>query len=505
MLVKGVWEALDHTAISHRGYQQTGPLLPLDGPIYMKDLCRDLRDVVRALCPHEDPEQVGTNIREEAAALVERMWGRQCNTWSDYHHIVEDHADHKAQDEGEEAMPFELEGDSGGEDNDEDGNHDDGDDDDDDDGHDGGGSDGGGDDELDFECAGDDLEGDGPHEGGDAIVNAGEVTPSSGGDGVSAIALLGDETPPIDSQDPLLRRRLFRETLLNQAVAAGDDGLVLTLRRLLSAADKNTLGRTTPAYSELADAIMTERKVDKNAKRARLREDRQDVIHEADSKRLLATAAKELQEAKQKRIADAVALLKAKQDSDRAAAMAKIRSIRLQTVFAARHAASMGALIKNMTPEATANALTKMNTLHGQGVFNSWPTIDDPWSPDISLLHFFGSLPDRDARFNTAARRQVRCSPQLAAYILQQTDYKTPLDGPCPNLALLYLLRHCFIRSNYMFKVAFTPYQLLCSSHMILDMAFVRAVRAASEWLGPAAMPAGYIQTWPPLEEDAGL
>jgi len=471
----------------------------------MKDLCRDLRDVVKALCPHEDPEQVGTNIREEAAALVERMWGRQCNTWSDYHHIVEDHADHKAQDEGEEAMPFELEGDSGGEDNDEDGNDDDGDDDDDDDGHDGGGSDGGGDDELDFECAGDDLEGDGPHEGGDATDNAGEVTPSSGGDGVSAIALLGDETPPIDSQDPLLRKKLFREKLLNQAVAAGDDGCILTLRRLLPAADKNTLGRTTPAYSELADAIMTERKVDKNAKRARLREDRQDVIQAADSKRLLATAEREAQEAKQKSIADAAASLTAKRDSDLAAAMAKMRNTRLQTFFAAKHAASMGAFIKGMTPEATTNAVTKMTTLHDQGVFNSWPTIDDPWSPDLTLLHFSGSLPDRDGKFNTAARRQVRCSPQLAAYIVAQTGYVQPITGPCPNLALTCLLRHCFIRAANMFEGAHTPYQLLCSSQMILDMAFVRAVLAASEWLGPVAMPAGYIQTWPPLEEDAGL
>ena len=331
------------------------------------------------------------------------------------------------------------------------------------------------------------------------------MTPGSGGDGVSGTALLGDETPPMDSQDPLLRKKLFREKLLKQAVAAGDDGCILTLRRLLSAADKNTLGRTTLAYSELADAIMTERKVDKNAKRARLREDRQDVIQEADSKRLLATAVKESQEAKQKTIADAVASLTVKQDSDRAAAMAKIRSTRLQTVFTAKHAASMGAFIKGMTPVAMTNAVTKMTTLHGQGVFNSWPTIDDPWSPDLSLLHLFGSLPDRDARFNTAARRQVRCSPQLAAYILAQTDYKAPITGPCPHLALLCLLRHCFISSNSMFKVGFTPYQLLCSSHMILDMAFVRAVRAVSEWLGPVAMPAGYIQTWPPLEEDAGL
>ena len=41
LLVESVWEDLDHTAISQRGYEQTGPLLPLTGPIYKHDVCRD--------------------------------------------------------------------------------------------------------------------------------------------------------------------------------------------------------------------------------------------------------------------------------------------------------------------------------------------------------------------------------------------------------------------------------------------------------------------------------
>ena len=66
MLVKGVWERLDHAAISLRGYEQTGPLLPLEGPIYMSDICRDLRDILKEMCPHDDPDQIGTQIRDEA-------------------------------------------------------------------------------------------------------------------------------------------------------------------------------------------------------------------------------------------------------------------------------------------------------------------------------------------------------------------------------------------------------------------------------------------------------
>ena len=54
-MVKQVWEGLNHKAISHIGYQQTGPELPLTGPIYVKDLCRDLRERVKEMCPHNDP------------------------------------------------------------------------------------------------------------------------------------------------------------------------------------------------------------------------------------------------------------------------------------------------------------------------------------------------------------------------------------------------------------------------------------------------------------------
>ena len=76
MSMKHVWENIDHQAISHTGYMQTGPLLPLEGPIYMTDLYIYLRELLQEMCPHDDPEQVGTEIREEARQLVDRSWGK---------------------------------------------------------------------------------------------------------------------------------------------------------------------------------------------------------------------------------------------------------------------------------------------------------------------------------------------------------------------------------------------------------------------------------------------
>ena len=140
--------------------------------------------------------------------------------------------------------------------------------------------------------------------------------------------------------------------------------------------------------------------------------------------------------------------------------------------------------------------------------FDKWLAISDPWQPDLTLLHHFGSLPDVDSTFPSPAKRQVRCSPQLAAFITCITTYKKQCP-PDPEGALRCLLSSCFVQYNCMFKDGFSPYQLLCSSQLVMDMAFARAVRAACQWLGPIAMPAGYIQTWPPQEPppagDAGL
>ena len=165
----------------------------------------------------------------------------------------------------------------------------------------------------------------------------------------------------------------------------------------------------------------------------------------------------------------------------------------------------MSAFLQGRSQEAMSHTTTTMTTLHRQGAFTRWITIDDLWQPDLSLLHLFGTLPDMDGKCNTTSRRQVRCSPQLNAFIIAHTSYRQPISGPNPEAALRYLLRRCFVGEEYMFKGAYSPYQLLCRSQMILDMAFVRAVITASAWLGQEAMPAGYISIWPPPEADTGL
>ena len=156
--------------------------------------------------------------------------------------------------------------------------------------------------------------------------------------------------------------------------------------------------------------------------------------------------------------------------------------------------------LETMSKEAISHTKETMTTLESEHVFKRWITLDDPWEPDPSLLQSFGSLPDIDGSFSPASRRPVNCSPQLAAGITCHRQFKKPFDGPDPESVLRHLLRSCFFRNESMFNNYCSPQKLLCRSKMNIDMAFVRAVLTASQWLGPTAMPAGYIGSWPPAQ-----
>ena len=163
----------------------------------------------------------------------------------------------------------------------------------------------------------------------------------------------------------------------------------------------------------------------------------------------------------------------------------------------------MKSFTAGLNPTAKTDTLTRITALHHQGKLSQFIALDDPWEHDGALLHQFGTLPDKSDRFGT--RRQVRCSPLLYAFILSHTSYAHKITGPDPVFALEQLLRSCFVGDNHLFTKAYSPYQLLCSSHMNMDMAFVRAVRLASALLSKEAMPVGFISIWPLPESDTGL
>ena len=100
---------------------------------------------------------------------------------------------------------------------------------------------------------------------------------------------------------------------------------------------------------------------------------------------------------------------------------------------------------------------------------------------------------------------KVRASSQLLSVISQvpANHLLSPanlLFQACadPIQTLESLIRACFEESHLMFNGLWNAESLLVDCDYNLDKAFVRAVIAASLWLGPDLFPNGLFEDWPP-------
>ena len=96
--VQTMWEQINHARIAERGYQQTGPTMPLEGPVSRSDVQEDLLTVFDKI---EAPagDVVGVQMRDDAVAYVNKLYNEGLlKVWDDVHLLIEQHdgeTDHK--------------------------------------------------------------------------------------------------------------------------------------------------------------------------------------------------------------------------------------------------------------------------------------------------------------------------------------------------------------------------------------------------------------------------
>ena len=131
--------------------------------------------------------------------------------------------------------------------------------------------------------------------------------------------------------------------------------------------------------------------------------------------------------------------------------------------------------------------------------FQQFLYIPDLWKANRSLLKVFEKVTDITGK-SGSAKINVLASRQLLAVIFKRTHYKgAGVHGDDdPIKALNALLHRCFQQSHLMFNGSWSPEALLMSCDFILDKAYIRAVIAASKWLGPDRFPNGLFGEWPP-------
>ena len=73
-LVEAAWLSLDHRTISEKGYKQTGPNMPLHGPVRPQDVYCDLLKVLEELEATPDPSLVGMLYGKSWELILLKHW-----------------------------------------------------------------------------------------------------------------------------------------------------------------------------------------------------------------------------------------------------------------------------------------------------------------------------------------------------------------------------------------------------------------------------------------------
>ena len=237
-IVQEVWLSVPHAKFAATGYKQTGPALPMQGAISQEDLFRDLLRVWEIIDPSTSPTQVGTKMRDDAVAFVQKGHEEgKWTAWADCHQLIEEQdclAD--ATPEGMEAFGFDAHG------NDDDQHEPDEEGSDDEDGG-GGGSDlehGGGPDEpygsdvCDEYDDGDDGSGDdgygglGGGTGGVIVIDDDGVADAPSAAGSGSLSIQNGEAP---AHEPSLDVAAAHQTLYQEAMRTGDDVFLRHIRQ----------------------------------------------------------------------------------------------------------------------------------------------------------------------------------------------------------------------------------------------------------------------------------
>ena len=170
----------------------------------------------------------------------------------------------------------------------------------------------------------------------------------------------------------------------------------------------------------------------------------------------------------------------------------------LQTEFAADLAHRLVASSQVKTHEERTKEAAMVSKCHDEKKFARYLFIADPWRENKSLYRQFGKVHDETGLGGPAIK--VLASSQLLNIIVLHVTLPKKAEGDDhdPITVLNALLRRCFQRHRLIFNGSWSPYWLLHHSDYILDKAFVRAVIAASRWLGEERFPDGLYGCWPP-------
>ena len=500
-IVDAAWRSIDHAHVAQKGYKQTGPAMPLRGPVAVEDVYADLLKVMEQLDNSGTALEVGTTLRDNAVAFVKAEYeAGRLKTWADCQNLIEEHdCLEEAAAEGMEAFgaspdPYD---DAGGDGHDDKSGDEDG-------GGDADGDGGGGelldgdDDALALAIDDDDDDDDDDcHVLGDHAVDAylgpdGACAVALGGSGI-ACSSVGVMTPSHEESNPDIKIAAARKTLFDEAVRLGDDRMVRSMRKEMRAATRGQREASTNIGKQLMQQAKDQRAADVKRRRTNLEEKRLANKTAEETKLAIAEKHKQTEEARLERLRLQIVVRRDQEKAKQAALLHKEQQRWLQTQFPVILAERCFLCMDGCTKKAKEKWQTDIEDLLNCGpTFERQLLVKNLWDTDEHLTRVWATIPGLVG----GARKQVKMGIHFQELLEKDAPPTMFVKDPVNSLERIF--KRCVPCAGRIFKGNYSPFRMLHQNDYVVEKAFVYGILALSKWLGPKTFIYGIYGKWPP-------
>ena len=481
-IVQEAWLSIDHARVAAKGYKQTGPALPLRGPIAPEDVYHDLLRVLEELEPSSSPLEVGMTLRDEAIAMVKKGHAAgKWTVWADCYTLIEDQDGvGEALEEGLEAYSAEVEEDG------EAGDDDDDDDDDEDDDEAGGGPSG-------FSSKPDDVDGGLGDDHHGVADTSSDIVPIDGA-GAAQSSSTGDESvaAAAEAEARQVRVAQARQVLYDEAVRTKDDVMLKQLRAKMRGETQKQKDARTDTGMMLRKRAQEHQEADAKRRREAREEERLAAKDLEATKAITARAQQAVMKARLAVMEQAIVNRRDTAKRKRESEVERAFQRWLQTQYPVTLACKCYAALRGMSKANKAAYEEEIKRLFKEKTFDRQMLIKDLWVSDKTFtLDWSTQIP-----LGGGAPRAVRCGVAFQQVINE--TYPESHFGHDPVEALYRIFQRCVPRARDVFDGTHSALRLLHVNDYVMEKAFVWGIVALSKWLSKDRFPAGVYGEWPP-------
>ena len=485
-IVSTAWMSIDHKRVAEKGYRQTGPTMPLTGPVHPEDVQCDMLKVLEALEASPDPNVVAMSWRDEAVAFVEEGWvSRKWTEWKDCHKLIEEQDGiGEALEEGLEAFGEEA------------------------------------DDYVDVpdDIAVDEDGGDvasvvglsaetgpGPPGGVDLGHEPGE---SDGDDGVCSVdgatvsggpAIAPSEPSPLAaaSEADVMNLAAAQQVVYHEAVRTGDNVMLRHVRKRMRTEDEKSKEKASKIGVILLERGLAMRDAERRAHQDRFAEDQLAAKDLEVLKVRRAEAEKATAEARLANLKQAIVNRQDAQARKERDVVERSFRLWLQTQYPALVARRAMAIVRDFTPNQKTAWLWNINKHISAKTFRRQVFVKNLWESDPTFTQPWAQATSPFSDRQCVVRCGV-CFQQVVNDVHAQTyGAHNPVD------TLLKLFQACGAnRARDIFENGYSPLRMLAANDFVMEKAFLYGIICLSKWLSEDEFPQGVFGDWPPPVPD---